>query len=78
MKKTTKTAARKTAARKMPEFEQGQVWKMGEDQVQIRLVGKRLVHYKHFRGANKRPPTLFTAKDELGRLLFQNKAVLAQ
>lgn len=63
---------------KMPEFETGQVWKMGEDQVQIRLVGKRLVHYKHFRGANKRPPTLFTGKEELGRLLSANKAMLVQ
>ena len=72
MKKKTK------ATRQMPEFQTGQIWQMGEDQVQIRLVGKRLVHYKHFRGANKRPPTLFTGKDELGRLLHENKAVLAQ
>ena len=51
---------------------------MGEDRLKISLVGKWLVHYRHFRGLNKRPPTRFTAKHELGRMLTEHKAILVQ
>jgi len=68
----------KKSTRRLPEFQSGQIWQMGMDRVLIGLVGKTLVHYKHFRNANKRPPTLFTAKEELGRVLSTNKAILVQ
>ena len=70
--KTTKATA------PLPDFQNGQVWRMGEDRLQISMVGKWLVHYRHFRGLNKRPPTRFTAKGELGRMLTEHKAILAQ
>jgi hypothetical protein len=37
-----------------PEFCAGQVWQMEGSCIKISLVGKRLVHYKHFLGELKR------------------------
>ena len=61
-----------------PELLRGQVWRMGEDRLQISMVGKWLVHYRHFIGLNKRPPTRFAEKDELGRMLVKRRAILVQ
>src|SRR4029078_3860820 len=58
------------------EFQTGQVWRMGEDRLQIQLVGKLLVHYRHFRGVAKRPPSTFSAKGDLDKFLSANKATL--
>jgi hypothetical protein len=58
------------------EFQTGQVWRMGEDRLQIQLVGKLLVHYRHFRGVAKRPPSTFSAKGDLDKFLSANKAIL--
>ena len=67
------------ATKPLPEFQDGQIWRMGaEDQLHISRVGKWLIHYRHFKGPNKRPPTRFTAKDELGRMLTEHKAILVQ
>ena len=59
-------------------FQCGQVWKIGEGNLKIGLVGKRLVHYKHYRGTTKmaRVPVSLTSKRELGQFLSANKAVL--
>lgn len=55
------------------------MWRVNDqDRVQIRLVGKRLVHYRHFKGGNVRPPTLFMGKDVLEKFLAQNKAMLVK
>lgn len=67
----------KTPKARRPDLQDGQVWKVNEqDRVQIRLVGKRLVHYRHFKGGNVRPPTLFAGKDVLEKFLATNKAML--
>jgi hypothetical protein len=58
------------------EFQTGQVWRMGEDRLQIQLVGKLLVHYRHYRGVAKRPPSTFSAKGDLEKFLSANKAIL--
>ena len=54
----------------------GQVWKIGDSNLEIGLVGKLLVHYKHYRGKFKRAPISITSKRELVKLLLNNKAVL--
>ena len=70
---TTKKPASRT-----PDFQRGQVWRMGEDRVQIQLVGKWLVHYRQYKGLTKKLPTCFTAKTDLEKLLSAHKAVLVQ
>jgi hypothetical protein len=69
MKKLTHPAA---------EFQSGQVWRMGEDRLQIEVVGKWLIHYRHFKGPAKRLPTCFASKGDLEQLLMTHKAVLVQ
>jgi hypothetical protein len=59
-----------------PEFCAGQVWQMEGSCIKISLVGKRLVHYKHFLGELKRAPVSLTAKATLLKHLQVKKAVL--
>ena len=59
-----------------PEFKSGQIWRVGEDRLQIELVGKWLVHYRQYTGLDKKLPTRFTARGDLEKLFAANKAVL--
>jgi hypothetical protein len=59
-----------------PEFRAGQVWQMKDSSIKIGLVGKRLVHYKHYLGDLKRAPVSLTAKAVLAKHLHAKKAVL--
>ena len=59
-------------------FESGQVWQMAGSQLEIRLIGKTLVHYKHYKGEMKRSPVSLLNKDALERFLQDNQAVLVQ
>ncbi len=55
----------------------GQVWKLEDSNVQIGLVGKLLVHYKHFKGKKPvRVPTSLTGIRKLEHFLLENKAIL--
>ena len=74
--KSTRTASRKQPPKAYPPLENGQVWQLEDSELQIDLVGKRLVHYKRFRGEVKRVPVSLTGKDELERLLRENNATL--
>ena len=38
-------------------LESGQVWRMGDSNLHVELVGKRLVHYKLIKVNAKRTPT---------------------
>jgi hypothetical protein len=60
----------------LPPFQSGQVWQMEGSHLRIGLVGKTLVHYKHFKGQLKRSPVSLTGKVVLEKYLRQNKAVL--
>lgn len=60
----------------LPPFETGQLWQMGESTLQIGLIGKTLVHFKHFKGPMKRSPVSLLNKDALARFLKTNRAVL--
>ena len=61
-----------------PSFECGQVWQMADSSLRIGLVGKRLVHYKQFKGkSHARVSTSLAGIGELEKYLRQNKAILA-
>ncbi len=57
-------------------FETGQIWAMAESNLRIGLIGKTLVHYKHYRGASPRASVSLANKGELTQFLIKNKAVL--
>jgi hypothetical protein len=75
---TGKAKASKASARPapMPAFETGQNWKLGDTTLKIGLVGKTLVHYKHFKTGTPRAPTSLTSKRTLETYLAANRAVL--
>ena len=62
----------------LPPFETGQVWQMENSNVRIGLIGKTLVHYKHFRTAAPRAPVSLTTIGVLEKFLFDQKAVLVK
>ena len=56
----------------------GQVWQMEDSQLEIGLIGKTLVHFKHYKGQVKRSPVSLLNKDALERFLQDKGAVLAE
>ena len=54
----------------------GQVWQMEGSLLHIGLVGKTLVHYKHFKTAAKRSPVSLTGKVTLEKYLQEQQAIL--
>ena len=56
----------------------GQTWQMTDSNIEITLVGRTLVHYKHFKPGVKRAPTLLLSKTALEEFLRKNKAVLVR
>src|SRR6266446_6754019 len=56
----------------------GQIWKMDEADLHIEEVGKRLVHYKLFRGKARRVPISLSGKEAVEKYLEENGAVLVQ
>ncbi|HEY6169456.1 MAG TPA: hypothetical protein VI454_15550 [Verrucomicrobiae bacterium] len=63
---------------KLPAFQDGQIWELAESEIHIGMVGKRLVHYKHYRNAIKRAPVSLANQQALGDYLIAQKAVLVQ
>jgi hypothetical protein len=61
-----------------PPIESGQVWELADSSLQIGLVGKTLVHYKHYKGKTKRAPISLAGIKTLEKYLKANKAVLVQ
>ena len=59
-------------------FQAGQVWELADSSVQIGLVGKTLVHYKHYRINQPRVPTSLISKVKLEKFLTDNQATLVQ
>ena len=54
----------------------GQIWQMADSQVKIGTVGKRLVHYKYYKGDTKRPPSSLANLVVLEKFLRANNATL--
>jgi hypothetical protein len=59
-------------------FEGGQVWQLAQSHVQIELVGKTLVHYRHYTGLAKRPPILLSSKLALKKFLRSQRAFISE
>jgi hypothetical protein len=59
-------------------FVTGQVWQMQNSRLQIGMIGKTLVHYKHFRGNTARSPVSLTGRAALEKFLRENDAVLVK
>jgi hypothetical protein len=59
-------------------LQSGQIWQMKDSHVRIEVVGKTLVHYKHFKGQAKRSPNSLSGKAVLEKFLRVHKAVLIQ
>ena len=57
-------------------FETGQVWQLADSKLEVGLVGKTLVHYKHYKGLALRPPTQLSSKVSLEKFLSTHKAEL--
>ncbi|MBA4147899.1 MAG: hypothetical protein H0X66_07260 [Verrucomicrobia bacterium] len=68
---------RNTAAPRA-QLEKGQKWELKDSSIQIGIVGKRLVHYKHFKGQIKRAPLSIASIPVLETYLTENKAVLSK
>ena len=61
-----------------PPFQSGQVWQMAGSHLRIGLVGKTLVHYKHFKGEAKRSPISLAGKALLQKFLSDHNAILVR
>ena len=59
-------------------LQNGQIWQMQDSNLHIELVGKRLVHYKFYKGQTKRAPISLSGIGVLEKYLKQRKAVLLQ
>jgi hypothetical protein len=59
-------------------FELGQVWKMDDSRLEIGLVGRTLVHYRHFKEPTFRSPTQLSAKAALEKFLKKHNAILVK
>ena len=59
-------------------FQSGQLWELADSSVRIGLVGRFLVHYRHYRTKQPRVPTSLTSKVELEKFLRKNRATLVQ
>ena len=57
-------------------FETGQVWEMEGSNLKIGMVGKLLVHYRHYRNNTHRVPISLASKTELEAFLREKKATL--
>lgn len=56
----------------------GQVWQLADSNIEITLVGRTLVHFKHVKQGVKRAPTSLLGREALESFLVKNKALLVQ
>lgn len=59
-------------------FQTGQVWQMENSNLHIGLIGKTLVHYKHYKTGMERARVELANKAGLEKYLIDNDAVLVQ
>lgn len=60
------------------ELASGQIWALRDSKLHIGLVGKTLVHYKHYKGQMKRAPVSLESICDLQQYLRRHRAVLHQ
>lgn len=51
----------------------GQVWQLADHKLEIGLVGRTLVHLKHYKGLELRPPTQLSSKTSLQEVSVGSK-----
>jgi hypothetical protein len=73
--RTTRTRAPRPPASHQP-FASGQIFALDGSRIEIGMVGKRLVHYKHFQGTLQRAPISLATKESLDEFLLERNAVL--
>ena len=73
MKRRTAAAS---ALQTIESFRKGQVWRIGELNLAVTSVGKRLVHYKRYTVNRRGIPTTLTSKTDLRKYLLSTDAVL--
>ena len=87
MRKTKLKPASKTKAIPKPAakrrahlqpLETGQIWRVGEQNLQVGLVGKLLVHYKLAKPNAVRIPNSVSGKSTIEKFLKKNRAVLVR
>jgi hypothetical protein len=69
-------AAAVSALKTIESFQKGQVWKIGELNLAVTLVGKTLVHYKRYTVNPRGIQTTLTTKTDLRKYLLSCDAVL--
>jgi len=69
---------RSNQSSKLPPFCVGQIWELTGSEIHIGMVGKTLVHYKHFHGTVKRAPVSLANQRALEDFLIAKKAVLSK
>lgn len=75
-KTATKTKPKRTVVRKP--LATGQLWRLGEANLKVEMVGKLLVHYKLGMPKAVRVPTSITGISTLEKYMKKNKARLIQ
>lgn len=65
-------------SRPLTPVQTGQVWQLADSHVKIGLVGKRLVHYKHYRGLANTAPVFLSGRTALEKFLLDHDAVLLE
>jgi hypothetical protein len=60
-----------------PPFQAGQVWRVGERMIEVRRVGRTLVHHRFIQENSKRPSAeSFNTPAEFEKILREHKGVL--
>lgn len=74
--KTSSAAA--PGSRSLEPFRKGQVWRVGDLNLAVTLVGKTLVHYKRYKTKRHGNQTALSSKPDLEKYLRLNNAVLVE
>jgi hypothetical protein len=64
------------AEQTVPLLQPGQIWQLVDSNVHITMMGKTLVHFKHFRGSAKRANNQVISIREMKIFLTKSNAVL--
>lgn len=59
-------------------LENGQIWRLGELNLKVEMIGKLLVHYKLAKPTAVRTPTSISGITTLRKYMRKNKAILIQ
>ena len=70
------TQATRPARAVLKPLERGQLWRCGEADLKVEMVGKLLVHYKLAKPQAVRTPTSISSISTLEKYMKKNKAVL--